>query len=285
MQSVPVVFVTFVSPDVCVPAPSVPQPSITNTKITERIITTSKETHYTVEVTNPHTTAITAMFTATTFVILTYFFAAIPFGLLATTLFGGDVELRTAGSGNIGATNVARVTSWKIATPVLLLDISKGYIPTFFATNFWHFSDASAQVFVAIVALTAFSGHCFSIFLGFSGGKGVATGAGALLAITPIAATLGCLVWGILLALTGRSSVAALCATGSALLFTNWLSPEHLPVVGLIALGVGLRHAANIRRLMNGEESTVIQPVRWGQQNKLTAADLLSQRPDGTAPD
>ena len=225
------------------------------------------------------------MLTAITFIILTYLFAAIPFGLLATTIFGGDVELRTAGSGNIGATNVARVTSWKIAAPVLLLDISKGYIPTFFATNFWHFSDATAQVFVAVVALTAFSGHCFSIFLGFSGGKGVATGAGALLSITPLAASMGCLVWGALLAFTGRSSVAALSATGSMILFTYWLSPEYLPVVGIIACGIALRHATNIRRLMNGEERTIIQPMRWGQQTKLTAADLLSQRPDGSAPD
>jgi len=225
------------------------------------------------------------MLTAITFIVLTYLFAAIPFGLLATTIFGGDVELRTAGSGNIGATNVARVTSWKVASPVLLLDITKGYIPTFFATNFWHFSDSSAQGFVAVVALTAFLGHCFSIFLGFSGGKGVATGAGALLAITPLAATLGCLVWGVLLALTGRSSVAALSATASMLIFTNWLSPAHLPVVGVIACGIALRHATNIRRLMKGEERTIIQPMRWGQQTKLTATDLLSQRPDGSEAD
>lgn len=237
------------------------------------------------QVINLHTDHSAAMFSALSFLLLTYLLASVPFGLLATTLFGGDAQLRTMGSGNIGATNVARVTSWRIAAPVLLLDVCKGLVPVLIATNFWHFSALVQPWFIASTALSAFIGHCFSIYLGFRGGKGVATGAGALLAITPIPAVLATLVWGLILAISGRSSVAALSATAGMLLMTYTLDPSNLAVVSVIALGIALRHAANIQRLLKGEERTIVAPVRWGQPETVTAKELLSQRPDGRPTD
>ena len=212
------------------------------------------------------------------FLLWTYALAAVPFGLWLTTLFGGEVDLRHAGSGNIGATNVARVFGWHLALPVLILDLAKGTLPTWAALVLW--PDASA-VWPALVAITAFVGHCWPVYLEFRGGKGVATGAGALLALTPRPTLIAIGIWVIALTAIGRSSVAALVAALSMVLLTLALDPAQLPVVLLLALGVAMTHMANIRRLVAGREQQVVRAAVWTRTPRPTARDVLQQGPSG----
>ncbi len=214
---------------------------------------------------------------------LTYLAAAVPYGLLITLLYGGDADVREEGSGNIGTTNVARLHGWRLAVAVLLLDIGKGLLPVLAARLLW--PDAGV-IALAAVAITAFVGHCFPVYLAFRGGKGVATAAGAMLAIAPDATLLAMLAWGLLLAGTGRSSVASLGAVASLVAAAFWLAPAALPIGAALAVGIVATHTANVRRLVRGEEKAVITPVRWGRP-RSDAPDveaLLHSPPAGVSP-
>jgi len=214
--------------------------------------------------------------------VLTYLIAAIPFGLVLTTLYGGDTDLRSAGSGNIGATNVARVYGWKLALPALLLDIAKGFFPVLGASLLW---PDTGLWWPGVIAGVAFLAHCFSVYLEFRGGKGVATGAGGMLALAPLPTLLAISVWATLLAITGKSSVGALIAATSLIGFAGWLQPESVPVVLLLAFGIGFTHVSNIRRLMRGQESQVVRPVRWGRNggSQPDPVALMEQGPAGNS--
>lgn len=211
--------------------------------------------------------------------VLTHLVAAVPFGLVLSTLYGGDVDIRSAGSGNIGATNVARVYGWKLGLASLVLDVAKGLLPVLGAG--WLWPDAGAW-WPALVGANAFLAHCMSVFLEFRGGKGVATGAGAMLGIAPGPTALSVLVWLGVLGATGRSSVGALVASVALIGFTAWLQPAALPVVVLLAGGIGVTHLSNIRRLMQGEEAQIVRPVRWGRGPATDGAALMAQGPAGT---
>lgn len=204
-----------------------------------------------------------------------------PFGLILTTLWGGDVDLRAAGSGNIGATNVARLYGWRLAAPALALDLLKGLLPSLLAMALW---PDRGLWWPAMVGMTAFVGHCYPVFLEFRGGKGVATGAGVMLALAPMPTGLAVIAWLVLLAFTGRSSVAALGATATVVMVSAWLQPSVLVVAILLALAIALRHVSNIRRLVSGTEAEVIQPVRLGRKKDahMSAEEALVQGPGGT---
>ncbi len=223
------------------------------------------------------------MITGLAYLVLTYLIAAIPFGLVITTLYGHDADIRRSGSGNIGATNVARVYGWGLAGPVVALDIGKGFAPVALAEFLW---PEAGIWWPSLVAVTAFCAHCFSVFLEFRGGKGVATGAGGLLALTPWTTLPATALWVTLLAVTGRSSFASL-GSALALVGLTWqFKLPALPVVLVISTGIAITHATNIRRLVRGEEKQVIRPVRWGRtppSEKSTAEDLLMQGPSGSA--
>lgn len=213
----------------------------------------------------------------------TYLVASIPFGLVATTLAGGDVDLRSAGSGNIGGTNVARLYGWRLASIVIALDVGKGFLPVLVSTWTW---PASGPAWHGAVLLTAFLAHCFPVWLEFHGGKGVATGAGGLLALTPVAAVPAVGVWGLTLAATGRSSIAALAATSSVLALAWWLDPGVVPVVVALAIGIVATHVPNLRRLVRGEETAVVRPVRWrhgtaAPAERPTSDQVLREGPAG----
>lgn len=210
------------------------------------------------------------------YLALTYLLASTPFALVITTLHGGEQDVRTFGSGNIGATNVARLYGWSLALPVLLLDMFKGWLPV--AVAGWLWPDQGLWA-TAMVALVAFIGHCFPIYLEFRGGKGVATGAGALLPIVPTTILSALVTWGFVLMVTGRSSVAALTASLLAVGFTWWFQPEALGIVLLIVCGVVWTHLANLRRMFRGEEKQVIRPVRFS--GVMDAEDSLRQDPSG----
>lgn len=214
------------------------------------------------------------------FLVFAYLLAAIPFGVVVTTLFGGDQDIRTTGSGNIGATNVARVYGWRLAAAVIALDVAKGFVPVGIARLGW----PNAGVWwPGIVLFTCFVGHCFPVYLEFRGGKGVATGAGGLLALSPYVTLPAAAIWMTTLGLTGRSSVAALTATGSVVVLALALDPRLLPIVALLGLGIVLTHVPNLRRLYRGEEGTIVRPVRWGRASAVEPDPeaLLQQGPTG----
>lgn len=205
------------------------------------------------------------------FAIATYLVAALPFGVAISTLWGSRVDIRRAGSGNIGATNVARVHGWRVAAPVLVLDVAKGLIPVALARWIWPELD---PWWPGLLAVVAFVGHCYPIYLDFRGGKGVATTAGAMLALSPWTALGAVALWVGLLRLTGRSSVAALGATAGLVGLVAWLDAAVLPIVGVLAAGIALTHLSNVRRLARGEEPTIVSPAQWGRRTEPRESSL-----------
>lgn len=210
--------------------------------------------------------------------VLTYAIAAIPFAVLLTTLHGGGPDVRTAGSGNPGATNAARLYGWRVGAGVMALDIAKGALPVLIARLLWPDLDPWLG---GAVAVTAFVAHVFPIYLEFRGGKGVATGAGGLLALAPLPTLVAAGLWGLLLTLTGRASVAALGATFSMIGLTAWLSPSVLPLVIGLAIAIAITHTPNLRRLWRGQESAVLRPVRWRSAPETVTRSPLEESPAG----
>ncbi len=183
--------------------------------------------------------------------IAAYLLGSVPFGLLVSKFMGlGDV--RKIGSGNIGATNVLRTGSKKAALATLLLDGGKGAVAVLLARHLY--GDTAAQV----AALGAFLGHIYPIYLGFKGGKGMATFLGIFLALHPITGLATCATWLVTALVFRISSLAALVSALSAPLWL-WLF-GLTPVTGLgllLAALVWLRHRANIQRIVAGAEPKI----------------------------
>ena len=192
-------------------------------------------------------------FAASGALALGYALGAIPFGLLLTRLAGlGDI--RAIGSGNIGATNVLRTGRRGLAAATLLLDAAKGAAAVMAVTILLPGAPGAAW----IAALGAVLGHVFPLWLGFRGGKGVATGLGVLLAACWPAGVLACLVWLLVAAIGRRSSLAALVALALAPIFVVIFadSKAALAAVAVSAL-IFWRHRANIARLLAGTEPRI----------------------------
>lgn len=181
---------------------------------------------------------------------LTYLFASFPTGLVLAWLWA-DVDVRTLGSGNTGATNVGRVAGRRLGAITLAGDAGKGLVPVLLAPLV--FDDPT---FLGAVALMAFTGHCWSVFLGFRGGKGVATAAGALLGLAPGPALVAVVTWLLVVKLTRRASIAALVAAALLPLLCLALAPDAAWVAVCLALGVAWRHRSNLSRLRDGTELT-----------------------------
>jgi glycerol-3-phosphate acyltransferase PlsY len=184
-------------------------------------------------------------------VIGAYLLGSIPFGLILTRIAGmGD--LRAMGSGNIGATNVLRTGSKKLAAATLLLDAAKGYAAVF-STWYWFGPDVAFFAALAVVL-----GHLFPVWLRFRGGKGVATTLGVLFGLTWPLGLVTTGTW-IGVALVFRySSLAALVSIALAPVYA-WLlgEPQAAGLAIFLAVLVWLRHHANVRRLLRGEESRI----------------------------
>jgi glycerol-3-phosphate acyltransferase PlsY len=186
--------------------------------------------------------------------IASYFVGAIPTSYLAGRLFRG-IDLREHGSKNLGATNVYRTLGWKYAIPVGLFDIAKGAVPVLvFAPRV-----SDSQVFALGCGIAAILGHVFSVFVRFRGGKGVATAAGVMLGLTPLALGVAALTWLLIVALSGYVSLASIAAAAVfpvAVYFLERLErPEILWLDILVATAIVWLHRANIRRLLDGTES------------------------------
>lgn len=188
-----------------------------------------------------------------------YALGSIPWGLILTRAFTG-VDIRSAGSGNIGATNVRRTAGNFLGLLTLALDVLKGWLPAFLALLLAGRGDAAGDLGVSAAALAAFLGHLFPVYMkGKNGGKGVATAAGSILAVSP--AALGLSLAGFLLAVAFSRRVSAGSLTGAALLPAGlWIftkSPTFTALGALMAAGILIRHEGNIRRLLSGEEPRI----------------------------
>jgi len=190
-----------------------------------------------------------------TLLAASYLAGSVPFGLLLGRLFAG-VDVRSAGSGNIGATNVARTAGRGLGLLTLLLDAAKGGIPV--AVTALVLGEAHDAGWPAAAGLAAFLGHVFPPWLRFRGGKGVATAFGAFVVLTPWMALLSAVVFAAAFAVTKVVSVSSLAAAGvmagGVALFQGWDGPVSRVALAVLVVVV-LRHAGNIARLLRGEES------------------------------
>ena len=189
-------------------------------------------------------------------IVLGYLFGSVPFGLLLTRAAGlGDI--RTIGSGNIGATNVLRTGNKSVAAATLVLDAAKAAVPILLARQLWG-EDAAM-----VAAIGAILGHCFPVWLGFKGGKGVAVMIGSLLALSWPVGLIFCAVWLVIAFAQKMSSLAALTAAATAPIFAFVLVNEWLAgAVAVLAIVLFIQHRDNIARLMAGTEP------RIGSENK-----------------
>jgi acyl phosphate:glycerol-3-phosphate acyltransferase len=183
---------------------------------------------------------------------LAYVLGSLPTSYLAGRWVRG-IDLRKHGSGNLGATNAFRILGWRAAAPVVAVDVAKGLVPT---ALFPLWDGSAASGWALAYGASAIVGHVFSVFVGFRGGKGVATSAGVFLALAPWAVLIGAVVWGLTLVLTRIVSVASIVAAvvlPMAVYVTNaprtvfWLSAG-------LSVFVIHAHRDNIRRLIRGEE-------------------------------
>lgn len=185
--------------------------------------------------------------------LASYLLGAIPTSHLAGRYLAG-VDLRQLGSRNLGATNVYRVLGWRYAVPVGLFDIGKGALPVLVLPP----RVADAPWIPLVIGAAAIVGHVFSVFMKFRGGKGVATAAGVVLALAPLAVLLCALLWGSVVYATGYVSLASL-AGAVAFPVTAWFTTGADPwIVGAgaaLALFILFNHRSNIRRLVAGTEN------------------------------
>jgi len=183
--------------------------------------------------------------------VAAYVLGSIPFGLILAELFGGG-DVRKAGSGNIGATNVARVAGKKLGAVVLLLDALKGAAPVLAARflvegQWWH----------AAVAIAAVLGHVFPVWLKFKGGKGVATAGGALAVLLPYSAAAGFAVWALVMLVMRVSSVGSLLGAAVAVGFLVYRPIEYPELAVVFLLLMLFTHRSNLKRLINRQEIKV----------------------------
>jgi glycerol-3-phosphate acyltransferase PlsY len=187
-------------------------------------------------------------------VVVGYLSGSVPYGLVLGRLFMG-VDVRTVGSGNIGGTNVARVNkSLGIAT--IVLDILKAVVPLLVARRLLA-GAPRADLWVMGVAIAAFAGHVFPVWLRFKGGKGVATGFGVYLVLAPWAALAGVGTWAGTWLVTRMSSLGSLLGTVVCIVWMlAFVGPASPLTWSAIVVGVliYLRHTENIRRILSGEE-------------------------------
>src|SRR5919106_2284248 len=202
------------------------------------------------------------MVTLAVLLVGSYLLGSIPFGYLAGRLVG--IDIRQAGSGNVGATNVVRVLGKKYGYPVFALDVLKGFVAVKIAmlvapgrSPAWN----SPEIFGILAAVSSFFAHLSPPWLTFKGGKGVATSAGALLALTPVATLIGVVIWIIVFWLTRYVSLASItAAVALPIVILVVSSPDQnkrKPLVyssACVAAVVVWRHRSNLSRLIRGTE-------------------------------
>ena len=213
--------------------------------------------------------------------LLAYLAGSTPFGFLVAKWKGLDI--RQHGSGNIGATNVIRVMGKKIGLPVFALDVLKGLLPVLLAKHYCLTATLDPTWPMLLAALGSVLGHNFTFWLSFKGGKGIATSAGAILALLPLALAIAVLTWLLLFHTTRYVAIASIAAGLSlplTVLTQRLLSPTgDTPTLPLLAFATLIgtlaiwRHRSNIQRL------------RLGTENRFTPRSAHSTSPtDSTTP-
>lgn len=189
---------------------------------------------------------------------VSYLLGSIPFGYVLVLVFKHQ-DVRSTGSGNIGATNVARAGGKGLGLLTLLLDTLKGVAAVLLAQHFAPRVGGVASNLAVAAAVAAVVGHIFTVWLRFKGGKGIATALGVFLALVPTVALASLGIFAVVFALSRYVSLASICAALSVPLFTILLVPAHTPTllagVSVISLLGIAKHSANIRRLLSGTES------------------------------
>jgi acyl phosphate:glycerol-3-phosphate acyltransferase len=186
--------------------------------------------------------------------IFCYLLGCISFGLLFARK--SNIDIRSHGSGNIGATNVGRVLGKKAGLLTLAGDVSKGLAAVAIASRF-----LEQPYEIAVAGLMAFLGHVYSVFLKFKGGKGVATGLGIFLFLMPFATLASMAVFGVTLWISSYVSVSSVLAALSIPLFGIYFRslPEYIAVSTIVALIVVHKHVGNLERVLNGSESRFLK--------------------------
>jgi glycerol-3-phosphate acyltransferase PlsY len=204
------------------------------------------------------------------FVLLAYLWGAIPASWVAGKMRG--IDLRRHGSGNLGATNTFRVLGAKVAAPVMVFDVLKGFLPVLLFPR-WDGAANDLRWSLAYGA-AAIVGHVFSIYMRFKGGKGVATSAGVFLAEAPLAVGVGLLVWLVVLRTTrmvSAGSVSAAIVVGILLLMPFAHVATEVRILGCaVCLFVIFAHRSNIQRILNGTEA------RFGSGGKADEATVAA---------
>ncbi len=194
------------------------------------------------------------------FFIAAYLVGGIPFGLLLAKKFAG-VDIKESGSGSIGATNVLRVVketnpalAKKLGIATLALDAFKGVLVLVVA-----YLTGMSEATLWGIAVLAVIGHCFSPYLNFEGGKGIATGMGVMMFMLPLETLIALVVWGVLAKTLKISSVSSLTGVAALLISSFFIHPEmaHAPVVFIVFV-LYYKHIPNIIRVFKGEEKRVI---------------------------
>ena len=184
-------------------------------------------------------------------ILFAYFMGSIPTGVVLTKGFS-KVDIRTQGSRNIGATNVYRTAGKKLGVLALIGDILKGVIPVVLARG-----TLESHFWIGAVALVAFLGHIYPIFLKFKGGKGVATGLGIFLALSPLPTLLAVIVFVLVVFRWRYISLGSLTASAAVVVFLALLDPHkiYIPFAFIVAALIFYRHRENLERLMEGREN------------------------------
>jgi glycerol-3-phosphate acyltransferase PlsY len=195
--------------------------------------------------------------------VVSYFIGSIPFAYIVARVFGG-LDIRQHGSGNVGATNVARVMGWRYGVPVFLLDALKGFLPAYLAIKYFGLSPV--HPLVILCGAGAVLGHVFPIYLRFKGGKAAATSVGVFLVLAPKAILGAILVWCIIVAVTRYISLGTIFGAIALCALFVYFHPDPfgdgrylMGVSVIIALLIILRHKENIGRLIAGTEPKVGQ--------------------------
>jgi len=189
------------------------------------------------------------------FLVATYFVCAIPFGLIVTQIFLKK-DVRNSGSGNIGATNVTRIAGKKLGALTLILDGAKGVLMVIIG-RFIFEDSAHLHLFLVAVSITAVLAHIYPIYLGFKGGKGVATSLAILLAIDPTIGFISILTWIIIFSIFRISAISSLVAIFSSIISSIYYEapPSQLFLCAALFALILLRHKENIKRLLDGKEN------------------------------
>jgi len=192
-------------------------------------------------------------------ITICYLLGSLPFGYIVGKLFK-KIDIREFGSGNIGATNAFRILGPSLASLVVMGDIGKGILSIYLLK----YLNIDSSLILTIAGLAVICGHDWSLFLGFKGGKGIATTFGVVFALNPIISILAVMVWGVVLIISRYASLSSICAIISIFVFTI-LFKQPYEYIGfsaiIIILGI-FNHKENIKRLKSKKESKFGERVK-----------------------